>query len=87
MWSWLGSRVSNFLIYPWIVIGEIELGHHLRFGNWMHLTESEVMQRKGKLMLDWLIGSLPVAVGAALALGLLAYGLAHLRKPPKKFVG
>jgi uncharacterized protein (DUF2062 family) len=79
IWSWAGSRVSNFLIYPWIVIGEIELGHYLRFGDHMHLSEKEVMENRGKLMIDWLLGSIPVAVVAAIVFGALAFGLAHLR--------
>jgi uncharacterized protein (DUF2062 family) len=79
IWSWAGSRVSNILIYPWIVIAEIELGHHLRFGGWMHLTEKEVMDRRGKLMVDWVLGAIPIGLVAAVVLGALAFGLAHWR--------
>ena len=79
IWAWLGSRVSNILIFPWIVIGEVELGHHLRFGGWLHLTEAEIVDRKSKLLTDWAIGSIPVGIGAALVLGLLAFGIAQLR--------
>jgi uncharacterized protein (DUF2062 family) len=79
IWCWAGSRISNILIYPWIVIGEIEIGHYARFGERMHLTEKEVMSLRGKLMIDWLIGSIPVGLGAAILFGGLAFGLAHLR--------
>jgi uncharacterized protein (DUF2062 family) len=83
IWSWAGSRISNFLIYPWIAIGEIELGHFLRFGDHMRLTEKEVMSQRGKLIVDWLIGSLPVGIGGAIFFGGVAYGLAHLRMRKK----
>ena len=79
IWAWVGSRISNILILPWIVIAEIEIGHHLRFGGWMHLSKEEVMERRGKLLLDWLIGSVPIGIALAIVLGLLAFGLAHVR--------
>jgi uncharacterized protein (DUF2062 family) len=79
IWAWAGSRISNILIYPWIVIAEIELGHHVRCGGWMHLTEKELMERRAKLLVDWAIGSVPIGIAAAIVFGLLAFGLAHLR--------
>lgn len=79
IWSWMGSRISNVLIYPWIVIGEIELGHYLRFGDPIHLSEKEVLEQSKKLIVDWIIGSIPVAIVSALVFGAIAFGLAHLR--------
>ncbi len=83
IWSWMGSRISNFLIYPWIVIGEIELGHYLRFGDPMHLSEKEVMAQSKRLIVDWLVGSIPVAIVSAIVVGALAFGLAHWRNRNK----
>jgi uncharacterized protein (DUF2062 family) len=79
IWTWVGSRISNILILPWLVIAEIEIGHHLRFGGWLHLTKEEVMARRGKLLVDWILGCIPVGIVAAVVLGLIAFGLSHVR--------
>jgi len=52
--------------------------------------EKEMASRRGKLLVDWAIGSVPIGIAAALILGLLAFGLARLRlrkNPPASPAG
>ncbi len=79
IWSWAGSRVSNVLVLPWIAIGEIELGHYLRFGTRMHLSEKEIFDQSKRLMIDWILGSIPVGIALAILFGALAFGIARFR--------
>lgn len=75
LFAWLGSRISNFLILPWIVIAEVQLAHRLRTGSFATLTKDDVLDKAGSLLLDWILGSVPVGLVSAAVLGLVAYRL------------
>lgn len=78
LWTWLGSRVSNILVLPWIVIAEIETAHRLRTGDWVSLTRDTVLDRAPLLLVDWILGTIPVGIVLGALLGLAAYAIAEL---------
>lgn len=82
LWAWLGSRVSNVLVLPLLVVAEIESSHWLRTGDTITLDRRHVLGEAHLLLLDWCLGS--VLVGAALgaAAGLAAWGVARVRRKP-----
>lgn len=80
LWAIIGSRVSNFVMLPWIVLAEIQVAHRLRTGEWTALNTHTVLQHTSELMLDWCIGTLPIGALLATLLGALAYVLARRRE-------
>jgi uncharacterized protein (DUF2062 family) len=79
VWAMVGSRVSFFLVFPWIVLAEIQLAHRVRTGHWAPITAREVMDHRGEYLLDWSLGVVPVGLALALAVGSLAYLVARWR--------
>jgi uncharacterized protein (DUF2062 family) len=79
MFSWIGSRISNVFLLPFIVLAEIQVSHRLRTGAWMDVDRRHVLDQAPHLLLDWCLGSIPVGAALALALGLLAFWLARRR--------
>ena len=79
LWAFIGSRVSNFVIMPWIILGEVQLAHRVRTGNWLTITLEEAPDRAPELLLDWCLGTLPVGGGLAVIFGFVAYGLSRRR--------
>jgi uncharacterized protein (DUF2062 family) len=73
LYAWLGSRVSNFLIMPFIVIAEIECARYLRTGKTVELRRETVLEEAPTLLLDWTLGSILVGVVLGLVFGSLAY--------------
>jgi uncharacterized protein (DUF2062 family) len=80
LWAVIGSRVSFFLILPWIILAEIETSHRLRTGAWAPLSAEEAFANKGEWLLDWCLGTFPVGLTLAAILGTVAYGLARRRE-------
>jgi uncharacterized protein (DUF2062 family) len=81
LWAFLGSRVSNFLVLPWIVLSEIEVSHRVRTGAWAPLDVDTVLHQAPGLLLDWLVGTLVVGSALASVLGLIAYAIASRVRP------
>ena len=79
LFAWIGSRVSNFVILPWIVLAEIQIAHRLRTGAFLALTKEDVLQQGPALLLDWCLGTLPVGGALGLLLGLLAFAISAFR--------
>jgi uncharacterized protein (DUF2062 family) len=80
IWAIVGSRVSFFLILPWIAFAEIQAGHRLRSGAWAPLPTADVLAHAREWFEDWCIGTLPVGAALAATLGGLAYALARGRE-------
>jgi uncharacterized protein len=79
MWTWIGSRISNVVVLPWIVLVEIQVAHRLRTGAWVSLTAANVVDRAPELLLDWCLGTIPVGIGLGAVFGLLAWAIASYR--------
>ncbi len=79
MWTWIGSRVSNIFVLPWIVLAEIQVAHRVRTGAWVPVTVDDVFDRAPELLLDWCLGTIPVGVGLGILLGLFAFAVASYR--------
>ncbi len=84
LFAFIGSRVSFFLLLPWITLCEVELGHHFRTGSFVALERSRIIDQAGSLLADWILGTLPVGSALALLLGLSAYGIARSRASRKR---
>ena len=79
LWAFVGSRVSNFLVFPWIVMAEIQLAHRARSGSWVSLTRENVLSNASALLADWCLGSIAVGAVVAVFCGALAHGWASAR--------
>lgn len=73
--AFLGSRVSFFMLMPWIVLGEIEAAHWLRTGTWAPIDRKHVVAEAGTYLLDWCLGWLVLGPIAAVLLGALSVPL------------
>ena len=80
LYAWLGSRVSNFLIMPFIVIAEIQCSRYLRTGKTVELRRETVLDEAPTLLLDWTLGSVLVGIVLGLVIGGLAYLWARRRQ-------
>jgi uncharacterized protein (DUF2062 family) len=79
LWALVGSRVSFFLVLPWIVVAEIQTAHRLRTGEWAPIFSANALARADEWLLDWCLGAIPIGAALALAFGALAYVLAKRR--------
>jgi uncharacterized protein (DUF2062 family) len=77
LWAFLASRISIMPVYLWISFCEIELGHRLRAGEWLHVGAREALSRGMELSTDWAAGTALVGGFLAAALGLAAYACAR----------
>ena len=84
LYAFLGSRVSSPFVLPFIVIAEIEVAHWVRCHELIALTRADVMQHARGMLLDWCIGTLPIALLVGSLSGIAAYALAVLRDRRKK---
>lgn len=80
LFSWLGSRISNMLILPFIAIAEVQLAHRVRTGAWLDIDRDNALKRAGELVLDWCLGTIPVGIALGAIIGAMAWGLAHRRE-------
>jgi uncharacterized protein (DUF2062 family) len=84
LWAFIGSRISSFLVLPWIILAEIQLAHRLRTGHFLTITKDDALKQAGELLLDWCLGTIPVGGALALFFGLLAYVVARARASRRK---
>lgn len=80
LFAFLGSRISFFLIFPWIVIAEVELSHVLRTGEWVAIDRKTAVEQAGEMLLDWCIGCVPIGALLAVAIGAAGYAWALRRQ-------
>lgn len=91
LWAWLGSRVSNFITLPFVVYAEVQLAHRVRSGAYLDITRQAIEVRMrddamgliASLLLDWMLGMIPVGGGLALVFGLLSFAVFWLRERRK----
>jgi uncharacterized protein (DUF2062 family) len=83
LFAWLGSRISNMLVLPFITLAEIQIAHRVRVGAWVVLDREHALQQAGALFLDWCLGTLPVGAAIGLALGVVAWIVARRRDRAK----
>jgi uncharacterized protein (DUF2062 family) len=83
LFAWLGARISNVIMLPFIVLAEVQIAHRIRAGEWLSLDIENVKEilreRPFELLIDWLIGMWPVGAALGVLCGALGYGLAWLR--------
>lgn len=79
LFAWLGSRVSNFVVLPFIVIAEVQSSRYLRMGTFAPLSREHALEQAPQLLLDWGIGSVIVGTVLGVLLGLLAYAWTRRR--------
>jgi uncharacterized protein (DUF2062 family) len=79
LWAFIGSRVSNALILPFIVLAEVGAGHFLHTGQTIAIPRGEILARAPELLLDWILGAIPVGGALAIVLGAIAYAIAAWR--------
>jgi uncharacterized protein (DUF2062 family) len=79
LFAWLGSRISNMLMLPFIALAEVQVAHRLRTGSFVELTTDNALELAPKLLLDWCLGMFPVGGAIGLVMGFSAYGLARRR--------
>jgi uncharacterized protein (DUF2062 family) len=84
LFAWIGSRSSNALILPFIIIAEIQIAHIVRTGSWATLDRHTIdwehpFQSVGPLVLDWFLGTIPVGCALGAVFGLGAWRLALMR--------
>jgi uncharacterized protein (DUF2062 family) len=86
LFAWLGSRISNMIMLPFIALAEVQVAHLIRTGRWLdiEINRHNAMDQAGALLLDWCIGTVPVGGAIGLVMGLGAYGLAHRRDARRK---
>jgi len=79
LFTWLGSRICNFVTLPFIATAEVQVAHRVRTGEWMTIDREHVLDQVPTLLVDWLLGMIPVGGILALVLGVTAWQLARRR--------
>jgi uncharacterized protein (DUF2062 family) len=77
--AWLGSRIANMLVLPFIAIAEVQVAHRLRVGSWVVIDREHALQQAAGLLVDWCLGTIPVGGAIALVMGLVSWAVAHRR--------
>ncbi len=80
LFAWLGSRVSNIVVLPFIVLAEVQVSHFVRTGTTVDIDRKRALEQAGELLLDWCLGTIPVGTALALIMGLIAWALATRRQ-------
>ncbi len=73
LWAWLGSRISNMIILPFIAIAEVQVAHRLRVGTWVAIDRDHALEQAKELLLDWCLGTIPVGIVLGALLGAIVY--------------
>ncbi|MBL8608248.1 MAG: DUF2062 domain-containing protein [Myxococcales bacterium] len=73
LWAWIGSRLSNVITLPLVVYAEVQFAHRVRTGEWLGLDRSQVVEQGKELLVDWLLGMVPVGAVLSATLGFTAY--------------
>lgn len=81
LFAWLGTRISNMIFLPFIVYAEVQVAHRLRTGAWADIVidREHPFDAMWPLLLDWLLGCIPVGGAIALVMGLASWGIARWR--------
>jgi len=79
LFAWLGSRISNMVMLPFIALAEVQVAHRLRVGTWLEIDRRQVLDRAGDLLLDWCLGTIPVGFAIGGVMGIVAWAIAHRR--------
>lgn len=79
LYAWLGSRISNFVLMPFIVLAEIQCSRLLRTGKLAPISREHVLEQAPELLLDWGLGSVVVGTLLGALFGGLAAWWAHRR--------
>ncbi|HEY1958518.1 MAG TPA: DUF2062 domain-containing protein [Polyangiaceae bacterium] len=79
LYTFLGSRVSSPVVLPFIVLAEIEIAHRIRCGAFLALDRHDVLAHAKTLLLDWILGTIPVGLAVGLVCGALGFAVATLR--------
>ncbi|HEY8078371.1 MAG TPA: DUF2062 domain-containing protein [Labilithrix sp.] len=79
LFAWLGSRVSNMVFLPFIIMSEIELARFARTGAFVTLERATILDEAPRLLLDWCLGTIPVGIAIGLLTALPAYAFAQRR--------
>lgn len=79
LFAWLGSRVSNPTILPFIVLAEVQIARWLRTGAFVEITRESILTQAPHLLLDWCLGTVPVGAALAIVMGLASYVVARRR--------
>ncbi len=88
LWAWMGSRISNMFFLPFIALAEIQVSHWIRTGETVQLRREDALARAPELLLDWLLGTIPVGAAIGAFFGLVAWAWAARRArrvtPPRE---
>lgn len=79
LFAYLGSHTSNIVFTPFITIAEVQLSHRVRTGVWVDIDRRQVVEQAPTLLLDWCLGTIPVGLVVAFALGMVGYAFARRR--------
>ena len=72
LFCFVGSRISNPLLGPFLVFAEVQVAHRARTGAFIALTIDEVASHARSLLVDWLLGMLLVGAPLSILLGFAA---------------
>lgn len=72
LFAFVGSRVSFFLLLPWIVLSQIEVAHYLRVRSFAPIDRHHILAEASTYLLDWCLGWVLLGPLYALLLGLAA---------------
>lgn len=75
LFAFVGSRVSFFLLMPWIVLSEIEAAHYVRLGELAPIDHQHILAEASSYLLDWCLGWVLLGPIYSLVLGLAAVPL------------
>lgn len=80
LYAWLGSRISNVLLLPFIVYAEIQSARYARTGSLVSFDRAHALEQAPHLLLDWCIGTFIVGIPLGAAVGLIAYAIAKRQR-------
>jgi uncharacterized protein (DUF2062 family) len=87
LFAWLGSRISNFVMLPFIALASIQLAHRVRTGTWLVVDREHALEHAQSMLLDWCLGSIPVGTALALLCAIASYAIARRRLRPAEPTG
>lgn len=79
LFCFLGSRISNPVLMPFLIYAQVQVGHSVRTGQMLELSAKEIAAQGPALLLDWTIGLIPVGFVVSGVCGGLAMAWATRR--------